>query len=74
MNHFIKHLMIQFFQSQTMGGKNLPAILKMLGADDGHMGLYENRIKTFRNWIFPGEKFLLNGVSLSLPESNTMFL
>jgi len=36
-----------------MGGKNLPAILKMLGADDGHMGLYENRIKTFRNWIFP---------------------
>jgi len=35
-----------------MEGKDLPAILKMLGADDGHMGLLENRLKTFRNWIF----------------------
>ena len=42
-----------------MEGKTLPPILKMLGADDGHMGLYENRIKTFRNWIFPGKHFLL---------------
>ena len=46
-----------YFRNITMMErlKEVTPILKGLGADDLFLNLQENRLKTFRNWPFPGK-------------------